>query len=96
MDHTTYQNWWQLHLRVARGETLAGDESAAYEVGLADLQRDEKLTATVDARELRQSLATLQKEHSAMEQQRQELDAEIAALESRLSENARQYLGVED
>jgi len=96
MDNATYQNWWQLHLRLARGETLSSDESAAYQVGLADLDRDEQLTATVDARELRQSLTKLQKEYSVLEDQRHELDAVIAALESRLSDNVRQFLGVEE
>ncbi len=96
MNKATYQNWWQLHLRLARGETLSSDESAAYKVGLADLEREEQLTATVDARELRQLLTKLQKEHSVLENQRQELDAVIAALESRLSGSVRQFLGVED
>ena len=94
MDNMTYHKWWQWHVRVARGETLFGDERMAYQVGLAELDKEEPLAATVDARELRQSLVALQKDHWELEQQRLELDAEITTLESRLSENARQFLGV--
>lgn len=86
----------QLHLRFARGETLSNEDSAAYRVGLADLERDEQPMATIEARELRQSLTVLQKEHAILDNQRQELDAEIAVLESRLSGNVRQFLGVEE
>lgn len=96
MDKVAYQNWWQLHLRVSRGEVLVGDENAAYQTGLSDLQCSDQLSATLDARELRQSLATLQKEHIDLEHQRQSLDREIASLECRLSDYAREYLGVKE
>ncbi len=96
MDNAIYQDWWQLHLRTARGDILTSHEKAVYEGGLADLECGEQLPAAVDARELRQSLAMRQKEHLALEQKRRELDAEINELESRLSQDARRYLGVED
>lgn len=87
MDNAAYRDWWQLHLRLARGETLSSDETATYKVGLADIERDEQLTATFEVKELRHSLTKLQDEPSVLEDQRHELDTVIAALESRLSEN---------
>jgi len=34
MDDAKYRRWWQLHLRVARGETLNPAEQAEYARGL--------------------------------------------------------------
>ncbi|MBC8870777.1 MAG: hypothetical protein H8E44_15245 [Planctomycetes bacterium] len=95
MDRTTYQQWWQLHLRVARGESLGPDEQASYDVGCRELEREEQLLETTEAKESREQLAALEAEHAALETQRQQLDAEIAELESRLRDQTRQYLGVE-
>lgn len=96
MDNSAYQDWWQLHLRAARGEALAPEERNTYQAGLSSLERDESLHAVTDARQARQQWIALDTEYSALEQRRQQLDTEIAELESRLSEQTRQYLGVED
>jgi len=95
VDRTNYQQWWQLHLRVARGESLGPDEQASYNAGRRELEREEQLLETMEARESREQLAALEAEHAALETQRQQLDAEIAELESRLRDQTRQYLGVE-
>ena len=95
MDRTTYQQWWQLHLRVARGGSLGPDEQTSYNAGRRELEREERLLETMEARESREQLAALETEHAALETQRQQLDAEIAELESRLRDQTRQYLGVE-
>jgi hypothetical protein len=39
MDEPSYRAWWPLHLRVARGESLEGEERAAYEAGLGRVRR---------------------------------------------------------
>lgn len=96
MDHSVYQDWWQLHLREAKGEALSPEEREAYQAGLSSLDHDESLHAVTDARQARQQWIALDAEYSTLEQRRQQLDAEIAELESRLSEHTRQYLGVED
>lgn len=43
MDEKQYRRWWQLHLRVARGEALGPAERAEYEVGLEVLDQEEKI-----------------------------------------------------
>jgi cell division protein FtsB len=96
MDNSAYQNWWQLHLRVAREETLAPEELAAYQQGLSSFEQDESLQAITDARKARQYWIALDTEYLALEQRRGQLEGEIAKLESQLSEHTRQYLGVED
>jgi hypothetical protein len=44
MDQTTYERWWQLHLRVAKGEELDAAEQAIYAAGLMELDAEEEKT----------------------------------------------------
>ncbi len=39
MDDATYQRWWQLHLRVAKGEELDPSEQMVYDSGLKVLDQ---------------------------------------------------------
>jgi chromosome segregation ATPase len=96
VDRTTYQQWWQLHLRVARGDSLSPDEQSSYHAGRRELEREERLLETTEASESRRHLAALEAEHAKLERQRHQLDAEIARLEFQLRDPARQYLGVGD
>jgi hypothetical protein len=41
MVTSDYERWWQLHLRVARGETLSAPEQVAYQAGLDQLDQEE-------------------------------------------------------
>ena len=94
MDQAAYQQWWQLHLRVARGELLRHAEQQAYEAGRLELEQTEQFTELAVATQARGELAALDAERDQLEQRRKQLDGEIAALESRLNEPARQFLGV--
>ncbi len=96
MDESAYQRWWQLHVRVARGETLHPEESELYDVGRRELEQAEVLRPIETARRARRELRALETEHRSLEQRRQQLDREIAALESRLPLAARQLLGAEE
>ena len=96
MDQTTYRQWWQLHLRVARGDSLSPDEQSSYYAGHRELEREERLLETEQARQTREHLAALEAEHADLERRRQQLDAEIRRLESQLEDHTRQYLGVGD
>ena len=96
MDQTTYQPWWQLHLRVARGDSLSPDEQSSYHAGRRELEREERLLETEQAKQAREHLAALEAEHADLERRRQQLDAEIGRLESQLEDHTRQYLGVGD
>jgi predicted RNase H-like nuclease (RuvC/YqgF family) len=99
VDQTTYRQWWQLHLRVARGDSLGPDEQSSYHAGRRELEREEMLLETKEtkeARETREHLVALEAEHADLERRRQQLDAEIGRLESQLEDHTRQFLGVGD
>lgn len=93
MDRAAYQQWWQLHLRVARGETLSPEETSAYHAALGKLEGDDRLREAASAREAREALTALVAGHERWEARRRQLDDEIAALESRLSDATREFLG---
>ncbi len=96
MDQTTYRQWWQLHLRVARGDSLSPDERSSYHAGRRKLELEERLLETEQARQAREHLTALEAERTDLERRRQQLDAEIGRLESQLQEHTRQFLGVAD
>ena len=96
MDEAAYQQWWQLHVRVARGESLSPEETSAYAAGRRDLDEDENLRSFEIAKQARQELQALDAERTRLEQRRRQLDAEISSLESRLGLQARQLLGAEE
>ena len=41
MTELEYQQWWQYHIRVARGESLSDEETAIYQAGIEELDREE-------------------------------------------------------
>src|SRR5581483_11328875 len=91
MEASVYKIWSQLHLRVARGETLTAEEQAAYDAGIQELDREEKIEGDIARlRQLRASLAQLEVENTRLREERQQLDAQIAAVEARLSQETRQ------
>jgi hypothetical protein len=97
MDDATRQRWWDLHLRVARGENLNSEEQVFYEAGLQDLHREEVLHTDLSGlREARLNLAALESTHAQLQAQREKLDAEITALEGLLSERTKQLSGIEE
>lgn len=64
MDQETYQRWWALHLRVARGEERGAEEQALYTAGRLQLEREEKLGLTATAAgQARAAVASLAAEH---------------------------------
>lgn len=96
MGESLFQTWWALHVRVARGESLTADEYAFYDSHRHDLESDEQSQWLLGAKHARNDLTSLESEHSQLEQRRQALDAEIRLLESRLGQQTRQLLGVEN
>ncbi len=84
-DPTVYQRWWPLHLRVARGEPLAADDQAFYDQVVQDLDREEAIAGPGgDVRKARAAVSALEAERGRLEARRQQLDAEIARLETLL------------
>ncbi len=94
MDQAEYERWWQLHIRVARGESLTSAENRAYEVGRLELEKTEGFGELAAAKQAREQLVALDAERDRLEQRRKQLDSEIVALKSSLSGLARQFLGV--
>ncbi len=86
MDETTYQQWWRLHLRVARGEKLDAAEQAAYESGLEVLDQEEKEQFAPNGlamlRRLRAQIEQLQAIHTQLLAKSARLDEQIITLES--------------
>lgn len=95
MDHSAFQTWWDLHVRVARGESLTAEESEVYRSGQQDLESGEESELLLSAKLARDDLTALESERSQLERRRQELDAEIQTLESRMGQQTRRLLGVE-
>ncbi|MBI1745142.1 MAG: hypothetical protein HYR55_00970 [Acidobacteria bacterium] len=97
MHETSYQTWWVLHLRVARGERLNPEEQAAYEAGLKLQHQEEVFNRDIAAlRQARTALAALEAEHTQLHVKHDTLAAEIVRLEAALGERTRQLLGVEN
>lgn len=85
MDQIAYQRWWQLHIRVARGESLGVDEQALYEAGLTELDIEEK-RQWEDAglellRQLKAEVEGLEAAHAQLQARSQRLDRRIWTLE---------------
>jgi len=85
MDPTTYEIWWQLHLRAAKGETLSPVEEAEYQAGTAKFDKEEQsqlrtnsLTALL---KLRTKIDELQAIHSKLLATSTQLDAQIKVME---------------
>lgn len=91
----SYQRWWELHLRIARGESLSAEERAVYDTTRRELEDNELVPLQV-AKQAREELRGLEAERRRLEVRRQELNAEIAALESNLAPQARELLGAEE
>lgn len=85
MDDTKYRRWWQLHLRVAKGETLEPAEQAEYDAGLEVLDQEEEeqfeLESVTMLRSLRAQVEQLRAIHGQLLAKSARLDERIAALE---------------
>jgi hypothetical protein len=84
MTEQEYQAWWQLHVRMARGETLSHEEKARYEAGAKELDAAEKYPSTFERlRTMRARIAELKAEEERLLTEQQALDERIAELEAR-------------
>ena len=85
MNEQTYNQWWKLHLRVSRGETLNAQEQRQYNAGIDALDNEEKAqfqaTGLNAIRQLRASIEKLQDYHAELMQKSNRLDERIVTLE---------------
>jgi cell division protein FtsB len=97
MDKPTYQRWWDLHIRIARGEAIGGQERIAYEEGRKELHQEEDLTEDISRlRGTRRGVMELDAKCEELHARRQQLKRDIARLEAALTEEVRRTLGIED
>jgi hypothetical protein len=97
MDEATYETWWKLHLRAARGEALSAEETVAYERGLQVLDRKEILDGDLaELRRAREAVKGADARRAELQTRHATLAAEIATLEGSLSKRTKQLLGVAD
>lgn len=95
MKRHEYQEWWNLHLRSARGEELPDSERTAYEEGLKQLHAEEVLADNLPViREVREAVMAMDAKCDELHARRQQLKAEIAALEAALTPEMRKNLGI--
>lgn len=85
MTDVEYQQWWQLHIRVARGEPLDDTEQALYRAGMDELDREEaerlQLASLAHLQELRNQVQRLTQSLVQLTKQTESLSSRIAALE---------------
>ncbi len=84
MATSDYERWWQLHLRVARGETLSAPEQVVYQAGLDPLDHEEaqgEPEGLVALRTLRAQIERQTAVHAQRVGRSAQLDPQIAALE---------------
>jgi hypothetical protein len=85
MDSKSYQQWWQLHIRVAKEESLSAGEQANYDAWLAELDPEEKLLwedANLDLlRRLKADVERLEAIHAQLQARSQQLDRRIWTME---------------
>ena len=97
MDEQTYKKWWPLHLRVAKGEKLSGEERTAYEAGLKHLHDSEEIGR--NATELSQARTAVQRltvEQRKLQERQKTLDEQIVALEKVLDRGVGEKLAVKE
>jgi hypothetical protein len=97
MDEQAYREWWPLHLRFAKGESLSPEEQRAYTEGKRRFREEEALEdSLVRMRKTREEIKALEKERKLLQKRRRQLQNRVTALEAALSEKTKQALGVGD
>lgn len=87
MDEITYERWWQLHLRVAKGETLLAEDRVEYETGSALLDSLDEEGQRIQQNDrlmlekLRAYIDQLDRQNQDLTRKNKELDKKIKRLE---------------
>ncbi len=92
MEEKQYQIWWQLHRRVAVGETLTEEERRVYESGLAEMEAgewNELRSVGIDFQSLRQQWQRLTEQNQQLARQ----EATLRELAMRLEQQYRSLTG---
>ena len=97
MNEATYDYWQGLHRRVVSGQPLSEADQQVYEAGCQELDGEERLDGNLERlRALRAQIIQAKVEQQRLQAQEQEIDARIAAIESRLDQRTRELLGIRE
>lgn len=84
MIELEYQQWWQYHIRIARGESLTEAEQAIYYAGIDALDRAEAeqlhLASVKNLRQLRNQVQLLTQSLRQLTMRNEQLSRKIADL----------------
>lgn len=79
------QQWWEYHLRTARGESLTEDEQAIYDAGIEQFDQEEaeelQFSALDNLRQLRLHVQTLTQTLTQITTHSESLNSQISELE---------------
>jgi hypothetical protein len=85
MTDSNYQEWWQLHIRTARGEPLSPEEQMVYQAGVDELDHSEvdrlQLAPLANLRQLREQIHRLTQSLAHLTTVNEQLNRQIATLE---------------
>jgi hypothetical protein len=85
LTESEYQQWWQYHIRVARGESLNEEEQVIYCTGIDALDHEEveqlQLASLKDLRQLRSKVQRLTQNLGQLTTRSEQLSHKIAILE---------------
>jgi hypothetical protein len=90
MEENQYKIWWELHRRVAKGETLSEEERSVYEAGRAELQAEE----WANLREPSMNIQSLRERWRQLTERSQQLAREETALRELAAQLEQQYLAL--
>jgi len=98
MNEKQYQDWWELHLRVALQEPLTAEEERTYVAGRAELESEEQAESkqeTTNVRALQARVRELTSRNRGLAKQEELLRQQIAQLEARYFSVTGERLGLE-
>lgn len=85
MTDVEYQQWWQYHIRIARGESLNDEEQALYLMGTDELDREEaeraQFASLANLRQLRNQVQLLTQNLAQLTKHSELLSSRIVTLE---------------
>lgn len=96
-NNTQKGTWWDLHLKVARGEKLTDQEKQLYDAEMSQHDQIGSHLSNIDLlKKLRAEIATLSQQNEQMRAHITSLEAEIKTIEKRLSKETRELLEVQE
>ncbi len=94
MNQNAKEQWWELHVKKARGEGLSEEEEQRYGAELAKQDQDSGPGDIGLLQKLRMEVVSQADENAMLRARIAGLEAEIQTLENALSKQTKELLGV--